>query len=206
MRLFHSLLILPLLAAPVAAQEGREASPEGQVGASVEVAPDTRTAAEKRSDELDMLFGQLKREKPGGPVDKTQDRIWELWMKSDSITADLILRQATAALSNSEYEVSEEMLNQLLTSFGDEQSEVMFKRALLYFLSDKLDKAMADLDVVIELEPRHFAAWAGRGTIYARQGKLTEALAAYRQSYAINPHLQGVELSIKQLERMTPGI
>ena len=42
--------------------------------------------------------------------------------------------------------------------------------------------------------------------IYEAQGKPDQALAAYREALAVNPHMQGVKDKVKLLEKQRPEI
>ena len=59
---------------------------------------------------------------------------------------------------------------------------------------------------MLELEPRHFGALAGRGMIYQRAKKYTLALEAFREALRINPGMESVKQSIKDLEKIEQGI
>jgi Tfp pilus assembly protein PilF len=68
------------------------------------------------------------------------------------------------------------------------------------------DKALEDIEKVLDLEPRHFGALAGRGMILERQMKYSAARQAYEEALAVNPTLEQVKSALKALDRLEQGI
>jgi tetratricopeptide (TPR) repeat protein len=195
MRLLLACFMI-LLAGPVLADSAKESSKPAAT--TLEVTPLSR--AEKRSDELDQLFGQLKQRRAN-----VEQRIWDLWVQSNSSTADLILAQATLAIRDKQYELALRMFDEMVKHYPD-YAEIYNKRATLHFVMDKLDLALRDIDRVLDIEPRHFGALAGRGLILQEKGDERAALAAYREALSINPSMEGVAMVIKELEKRSPDI
>jgi tetratricopeptide (TPR) repeat protein len=183
---YFVLLFCAMIAAPALAQE---AGPQPEL-----------SKAQKRAEELDSMFGKLKRNDA-----KYAARIWELWAQSDSITADVLLQQATLAISKEEYTAAQGILDQMAATYPS-YTEAYNKRAILYFLKGDEAKALADLDKVLDLEPRHFGALCGRGMIYMDEGKDREALAAFREALAINPAMEGIKAAVHKLEKRAPEV
>ena len=68
------------------------------------------------------------------------------------------------------------------------------QRATLYYLIDDYEASLADIDKVLEFEPRHFGALSGRVLIYLAQGKRSEALRDMATALAIHPFLSERQL------------
>ena len=194
-------MLLSLLApVPVAlAQENVSA----EASASVKVAP--KKPAELRAEELDRLFGQLHRDGAESLAATAEKKIWDNWARNDSITAEVLLGQASKAMNAQEYETAEIILDRLLEA-QPAYAEAWNRRATLHYLAKRYAKALADIDKVLELEPRHFGALAGRGMIYEAMDKPDEALAAYREALTMNPYMAGVTDKVKLLEKLRPDI
>jgi tetratricopeptide (TPR) repeat protein len=198
-------VILPVLflalCAPAAAQEtSREGDGAPQVVAPVQPLDPVVKAAR----DLDRLFGALR----GASLDdakQIEDKIWANWHQNPSPTAELLLRQASVALTDGALDTSETMLNELVGTYP-EYVEALDRRATLYFKLKRYDEALADIEQVLEMEPRHFGALAGRGVIYATQGKIGEAKQSLEEALAINPHMETVQEALKQLARDYPDI
>jgi tetratricopeptide (TPR) repeat protein len=163
--------------------------------------PPARPAAEVRADQLDSLFARLHKATAVDEAKPLELKIWQLWMASDSPTAEVLLQQAMAAMDAAANVQSLAILDQLVEAYPD-YAEAWNKRATLYFNMGRYDNSLADIDRVLALEPRHFGALAGRGMILAHQKKYGEALAAYREALEMNPQLDDVKDAIKALEKI----
>ncbi|MCA3555005.1 tetratricopeptide repeat protein [Aestuariivirga sp.] len=159
--------------------------------------------AEQRADQLDLLFAQLR--KPGIEADTVEEKIWALWGASDSPTAEVLLTQSTVAIADGAPAEALSILNRLIGANPD-FAEAWNKRATLYFMMKKDDLALADIAHVLELEPRHFGALAGKGMILLRQKKYSAAREAYEEALAVNPTLDDVKAALKKLDRVEQGI
>ncbi len=163
-----------------------------------------QTPAALRSVELDSLFGQLQSAEAS--KSKTiEEKIWANWSRSDSVTAEILIGQASRAMAAQEYDAALTMLDELLKATPD-FAEAWNRRATLYFQMRRYDQSLADIDKVLELEPRHFGALAGRGMVYMALEKPNEALAAYREALTMNPHMEAVIEAVKRLEKERPDI
>lgn len=164
-----------------------------------------RKPAEIRADLLDSMFARLHVAASDDEAQIVEKSIWDLWMASDSPTAEVLLKQATTAMNHAAYPESLAILNRLIGAYP-EFAEAWNKRATLYFLMERYDDSLKDIDKVLELEPRHFGALAGRGMILQRQGKFSEARAAFEEALAMNPAMEGIKQAVKALDKLERGI
>jgi len=157
-----------------------------------------KSPAELRSDTLDSLFARLR--KVGSPQEAqmVETAIWEIWMRSDSPTAELLLGQSVKALRTGDEQASLSILDRLI-KVHPEFTEAWNKRATVYFLIGRYDDSLADIQRVLDQEPRHFGALSGLGMIKREQGDLRAALAAFRDALAVNPQLQGAKQAVEEL-------
>jgi tetratricopeptide (TPR) repeat protein len=177
---------------PALAQEARDSE-------SVPVAPMAKQApAEIRSDMLDRLFGRLQVSKNDEESQLIEQSIWKLWMTSDSPTADVLMTQAVKAMAAEESNAALTILDDLIAVHPDFM-EAWNRRATLYFTMGQFDKSLADVDKVLDLEPRHFGALAGRGMILRAKGDVAGARRAFQEALKVNPHMQGVVNALKEL-------
>jgi tetratricopeptide (TPR) repeat protein len=170
------------------------------------LAPAHAADAEKNRDiQLDKLFGTLHQTSASTNHAKIEADIWAIWAHNDSATAELLLRQAVAAMNAHEYDAAEKMLIQLVETYPN-FAEAWNKRATLYFMQNRLDASLIDIEHVLELEPRHFGALAGKAMILRAQGKVLEALKVLRETQSINPYMESVTQAIKDIEKANPDI
>jgi tetratricopeptide (TPR) repeat protein len=158
------------------------------------------TAREMREETLDRLFASLHRASDEQAAKATEEKIWELWLRSDSPTAEVLLGQAVVAMNAAENAASLEILDRIIAAYPS-YAEAWNRRATLQFMLGNYDASLRDIDKVLDLEPRHFGALAGRGMIYQRQEKWGPALDAFREALKMNPNMPGVKGAIQELEK-----
>lgn len=204
MRAPLAILALVALASGAVAED---APVPGEVTTGV-VAPATAAAkpqkpADIRADQLDLLFAQLRKAGPHSGL--VEEKIWALWGASDSPTAEVLLTQAKTAIEDGAPAEALSILDRLIGANPD-FAEAWNKRATLYFMMKKDDLALADIAHVLDLEPRHFGALAGKGMILQRQKKYAAAREAYEEALAVNPNLDEVKAAIKDIDKVEQGI
>jgi tetratricopeptide (TPR) repeat protein len=192
------LIAILSLVSPASSQEAADPP------ASEAPAPKPLKPAELRAEELDRLMARL-RTVSGPDRMAIEQKIWELWQASDSPTAEILLQQAQAAMDDGAPAESLSILDRLVGAYPD-FAEAWNKRATLYYLMHRDAAAMADIEKVLDLEPRHFGALAGRGLIYQRERKYGLARAAFQDALAINPGMEAIQAAVKELDKLEQGI
>ena len=151
---------------------------------------------------LDKLFARLGEAKSEQEAKGIATSIERVWLRSGSDTGDLLLNRAIAAVSIKDYDLAANVLDRLIELEPD-WAEAWNKRATLRFLRDDDNGSVSDIAHVLALEPRHFGALAGLGTIMMRNGYDKGALQAYRQLLSINPTLDHIR---KIIEKLVPEV
>ena len=88
-----------------------------------------------------------------------------------------------------------------LVDIAPEYAEAWNKRATVHFLLGNLADSIADVDVTLDLEPRHFGALSGLGQIELQLGDPAAALSAFEAALLMHPHLPGTRDLNTQLRR-----
>jgi tetratricopeptide (TPR) repeat protein len=79
-------------------------------------------------------------------------------------------------------------------------AEAYNQRAILHFRLEHYDRAAADCEAALRLNPHHFGAQAGLGQCLLRLRKNRAALRALRNALRINPRLDGIAETVRALE------
>ena len=198
-----TLAVLALIALTSGALAEDAPVPGAEAAPAASPATKPPRPADLRADQLDVLFAELR--KPGVEGGAVEEKIWALWSASDSPTAEVLLNQAKLAIEDGAPAEALSILNRLIGANPD-FAEAWNKRATLYFMMKKDDLALADIAHVLELEPRHFGALAGKGMILQRQKKYAAAREAYEEALAVNPNLDEVKAAIKDIDKVEQGI
>lgn len=151
-----------------------------------------------RTEQLDKLFDQLKAADSDDAAEQAENGIAAIWLKSGSDTVDLLMQWAEDAVRDKNYPLALDYLDRILTLKPD-YVEGWNTRSTVYFLRDDYGHALADIERTLALEPRHFGALAGLGTILREIGDDKRALEVYRKVYALNPHMPHVKEAIDDL-------
>lgn len=159
--------------------------------------PDVTAKAQR----LDELFGRLKSTTDAGEADAAVAEIWGLWHRTGNPDLDALMERVSALIGQGVAALAMPMLDELVAR-APNWAEAWNKRATALYLAGEHDRSLADIERVLDLEPRHFGALAGMGLIHIARGQYREALAAYRRALTVNPFLKERFELVPALERM----
>ncbi|KRO73655.1 MAG: hypothetical protein ABS02_04625 [Pelagibacteraceae bacterium BACL5 MAG-120813-bin20] len=80
-------------------------------------------------------------------------------------------------------------------------SEAWNKRATLFFFMKNFQDSLKDIEVVLNLEPRHFGALSGQAQIFIELKEYERALDSLKKAKKIHPIIRGNKL-IPELEEI----
>lgn len=156
------------------------------------------------NDNLDTLFAALKVAPDEGTAKSIEDRIWALWIVSNSDTCNLLMSRVKAATDGKDYDLALKLLDAII-AINPDYVEAWNRRASVYYLKNDYGHAIADLGEVLVREPRHFGALSGLGMILQEIGDDKDALKAYRDALKIDPHLEHIPDVVKELSVKVEG-
>ncbi len=152
---------------------------------------------------LDRAFAELADPDYAGWA-RAQSDIERAWSRSGSAVMDLLLKRGQEALDAGDTGAAIEHLT-ALTDLAPAFPEGFASRATAYYMAGYYGPAVVDLRRALALEPRHWGALTTLGAILDDMGDAAPALAAYRASFALNPHQQDVKDAIDRLETARAG-
>jgi len=164
------------------------------------------TAVQGNADQarLDGLYQELRQpELPNWKM--VENEIWGEWSKSGSAAMDLLLQRGRDAIDAGDFDTAIAHLT-ALTDHAPDFAEGYNARATAYFRSGRYGPALADIRRTLALNPQHFGAMIGLGTIMEDVGRPKLALRAYHAAFAIQPHDPDLKDAIGRLEQQLSGV
>ena len=159
--------------------------------------------ANAQTAKLDDLFTKLLTADEDAASGLEQE-IWIEWSKSGSAAMDLLLERGRNAMAEGAPDVAIEHLTALV-DHAPEFAEGWNARATAYYQTGDFGPSIADIGHVLSLNPRHFGALSGLGSIFEELERPTQALQVYKAALAIHPNQVGVMEAVKRLEQQLQG-
>jgi tetratricopeptide (TPR) repeat protein len=153
---------------------------------------------------LDRLFEALKVAPDEESAKFVENRIWAIWLASNSDTANLLMGRAKTATDAKDFDLAIKLLNAVIDMRPD-FTEAWNRRATIYYLKKDFARSVEDIHEVLAREPRHFAALSGLGIILQELGDERHALDAFRRALAVHPHLERIPDLVKRLTEKVDG-
>jgi len=151
-----------------------------------------------RKQMLDALFVRLRNAGDPGDAQRIAASIERVWLQSDSDTANLLMQRATVSMQARQYPLALLLFDKLVALEPD-WAEAWNQRATTRLLAGDTDGAMADINQVMKLEPRHFGALAGMGMILQGAGLDKRALEIFKQALGIYPLEPNIQKLVEKL-------
>jgi tetratricopeptide (TPR) repeat protein len=153
---------------------------------------------------LDRLFEALKVAPDDESAKYVENRIWAMWIATDSDTTTLLMSRVKAAVDAKDVDLGIKLLTAIIEIKPD-YIEAWNRRATLYYMKKDFGDSLADIHEVLKREPRHFGALSGLGMIMQELGDDKHALEAFRRALAVHPHLEHIPELVKQLSEKVEG-
>lgn len=206
MRFLSFAMTLVLAAAPLAAAafaqdaNGTENTMPAEPSLDKENAP----VVEAPAPTIDELFGQLGKEANKVAARRIAQQIIGKFNQSGSATIDMLMGRAAAAMTSEKPALAEDMLTQVIVLAPD-YAEGWNRRATLHYTTGDIGGSIADIEKVLELEPRHFGALSGLATIMQRTGQDQKALEIWYKVLAVYPASTDAQDAVQELEDKLAG-
>jgi tetratricopeptide (TPR) repeat protein len=158
----------------------------------------------EKSMSLDRLFDALKQAPDNESAKYVENRIWSMWIATDSDTTTLLMSRVKTAVDAKDLDLGIKLLSAIIDIRPD-YIEAWNRRATLYYQKRDFDRSIADIEQVLKREPRHFGALSGLGMIFQEIGDDKHALEAFRRALAVYPRLERIPELVKQLKEKVEG-
>ena len=162
--------------------------------------------AEERNDKLDKLFSKLKNTKDISSAQVIENEIWEIWSIHPSddrrgFRLTELLIQGTRLMNMRELSKAYEVFTKVITVESD-WAEAWNKRATVLYLMKQYESSLADIEITLVLEPRHFGALSGQALNYIELNLYEKAIESYKAAQKIYPLLDSAKKMIPELQAL----
>ena len=129
-----------------------------------------------------------------------EQAVWGIWMRTDDPVADPMFQTGIQLLTEDKPTQALEKFNQVI-ALKPEFAEVWNRRGDAYQMMGDEEKALADYDHVMRLNPYQFGTLESCGQIWLERGNYRKAAEYFRRALEINPNLWNVADILKRLEK-----
>lgn len=162
--------------------------------------------ADQTSPTLADLFDRLLRAPSVEAARPIEHSIWQTWLDYRDAEARSEVQRSHETFSEGDPYIAAAILDKVIAKHPD-WAEAWNRRATYYYVLGRYDKSIADVQQVLELEPKHFGALAGLGAIYVALGQDDKALRYYEKALHVHPNMQAAQHEAEVLrERLGPAI
>ena len=120
--------------------------------------------------------------------------LWEFWADAPDARSQRLLDMGMAARARGDFVMASELLDELV-AYCPDYAEGWNQRAFVAFLRRDFPAALTDLDMALELSPRHIAALSGKALTLLGMGRDDEGQQVLREALRLNPWLSERRLS-----------
>ncbi|MEM9010425.1 MAG: tetratricopeptide repeat protein [Pseudomonadota bacterium] len=153
---------------------------------------------------VDALLADLARI-DNADWERAEEELQKIWSRSGSAAVDLLTRRGRDAINEGDFPKAIAHLSAAI-ELAPDFAEAWNARATAFFLMDRFGLSLEDLSQALSLNPRQYRALYGLGVMLEALGRHEDALAAFRESHAINPHQEQLEDAMERLGRAVDGM
>ena len=135
---------------------------------------------------------------------EVDQRIWQLWLHSDDKAVNRLMAQGVIAMQRGALDRALDRFDEI-TRRAPDFAEGWNKRATVLYIMGRHRESVADVQQVLNLEPRHYGALSGLGLILVALGREEDALKWLRRALELNPYLDGIRVLADELGERLKG-
>ena len=129
-----------------------------------------------------------------------EQSIWGIWMRTDDSVADPLFQTGMLLIAQDDPQAALEKLNQVIELKPD-FAEVWNRRGDAYAALGNEDRALADYDRAIALNPYQFGAMESCADIWMARSNYRKAADYFRRALDLNPNLSEAAEALHALEQ-----
>ena len=160
--------------------------------------------ADQQDPRLGDLFMSLAGAPNLGQALRIESTIWQIWLDGGQPALNEKMNRGIAAMNANRLGDAAERFSELIAA-EPSFAEAWNKRATVYYLMDRFEDSVRDIERTLALEPRHFGAISGMGLIFLERGDEVGALDAFEKVLEIHPHARGARFYVEQLRDRLRG-
>ena len=154
--------------------------------------------ADQRDPRLGDLFASLADAPDAGRALGIEAAIWQIWLDGGKPALNEMMARGIDAMNANRLRDAVERFSRLIAA-EPSFAEAWNKRATVYYLMERYEESVSDIERTLALEPRHFGAISGMGLIFLQRGDEVGALDAFEKVLEIHPHARGARFYVEQL-------
>jgi len=171
-----------------------------QVGLLFIALNSTNSWADQNNPELDQLFELLQSTTNSVEAAAINQKIWQNWYQSDNKEIEELMNKGEVSMRVGLLKQAVEFYSRII-EIDPGFAEGWNRRATVYYMMGEYQLSTQDVVETLRLEPRHYGALSGQGMIYTQLKEAELALEFYQRALEVNPHMAGVERSIKAIKK-----
>jgi len=139
-------------------------------------------------------------------VQLAERALWEIWCRSGDPETDRLLQEGIEALGGHGLDRAVELFSQVIAR-APKFPEGYNKRATALYLQGEYERAIADCEATLDLNPHHFACLCGQGLCHLALRQFRRAEACFRKTLDLHPGLEAARhnLSLAVQGRIAGG-
>jgi tetratricopeptide (TPR) repeat protein len=129
-----------------------------------------------------------------------EQSVWGIWMRADDSVADPLFQTGMLAIAHNDPKAAIAKLNQVIELKPD-FAEAWNRRGNAYAALGDEDRALADYDHAIALNPYQFGTLESCGEIWMTRSNYRKAADYFRRALDLNPNLSEAAEALHALEK-----
>ena len=162
------------------------------------------SASDQTDPRLGELFVELAGERDPERILTAETAIWRIWLDGGEPSLNEGMARGIHAMNTNRFDDAVERFTELIAA-APNFAEAWNKRATVYYLMERYEDSVRDIERTLALEPRHFGAISGMGLIFLQLGDEVGALDAFEKVLEIHPHARGARFHVERLRERLRG-